>query len=621
MRLSEDVRSQSATLAALVVCALVTMAGAAGAADGDPYLKTCFSTAGTERCTALPPPFAAADAELAPGGGHLYVAVSPQGGSGHHGLRLFDVGVGGTLSPRPGAATAMTKAPYDIDFSPDGRTVYVPAGDELVVFQRDASTGLLAQAQCLGPAPCSRITAPNSYTSAAVSPDGRNVYVRGSNQLTVFDRDPGTGVLAQKLGAAGCITEEIPSLPCVSAAGIAGSGHETAVSPDNRHVYVTNEAPGGVAVFTREASGSLAQPPGMSGGCVTAGGSSGAAGGAECASGPPTLARARAVNLDAQGAFAIVSAAAGNTVFRRDAAAGTLSQTDCLDEVGGSPAPSGCHEVKGASGSDAAVTPDGRHVAVNASELGLSSFRLDRASGKLAQRARRGCFSIGASAPCEHVPGLHGGLGGVTFSTDGLALFAAFRGGSVAAFDVDYAPTCRNTAVSVRRNAAVHVPLSCADLNGDAVTLEIAAPPSSGALGIVDQQRKRVSYTPDINFSGRDVFRYRGIARAARAAPATVTINVRASGRRVDRTPPNTRIKGGPPKATSSETARFRFVSSERGSRFECKLDKSPWVRCRSPKRYVGLKRGKHTFQVRAIDRAGNFDLSPARRNWIQEDR
>lgn len=621
MRLPEDVRSQSATLAALVVCALVTMAGAAGAADGDPYIKTCFSTAGTEPCTALPPPFAAADAELAPGGGHLYVAVSPQGGSGHHGLRLFDVGAGGTLSPRPGAATAMTKAPYDIDFSPDGRTVYVSAGDELVVFQRDASTGLLAQAQCFGPAPCSRITAPNSYTSAAVSPDGRNVYVRGSNQLTVFDRDGFTGVLTQKLGAAGCITEETAALPCATAAGIAGSGHETAVSPDTRHVYVTNDAPGGVAVFTRDASGSLTQPPGMSGGCVTAGGSSGGAGGAECASGPPTLSQARAVNLDGQGAFVIVSAAAGNTVFRRDTAAGTLSQTDCLDEVGGSPAPSGCHEVKGASGSDAAVTPDGRHVALNASDFGVSSFRLDRSTGTLAQRVPRACFSAAAGSPCEHVPGLHGGLGGVTFSPNGLALFAAFRGGSVAAFDVDYAPTCRSTAVSVRRNATVHIPLSCTDVNGDAVILEIAVPPTRGALGIVDQQRRRVSYRPDVNFSGRDVFRYRGTARAARAAPAAVTINVRASGRRVDRTPPNTRIKGAPPKTTSSETARFRFVSTERGSRFECKLDKGRWARCRSPKRYVGLKRGRHTFQVRAIDRAANFDLSPAKRSWIRRSR
>ena len=620
MRLSEDMRSQSAALMAVAVCALLTLAGAAGAADGDPFLKSCFSTAGAVPCSALQPPFAAADAELAPGGGQLYVAVWPQAGGGYHGLRIFDVAVGGTLSPRPGAAATMTKPASDVDFSADGRNVYVAAGDALFVFQRETTTGVLTQTQCFGVAPCSPVAGVNSFTSAAVSPDGRNVYSRGSNQVTVFDRDPGAGTLSQKPGLAGCVAEEVSSA-CATAVGIAGTGFEAAVSPDNRHVYVTNEIPGGVAFFTRSATGALAQLPGMSGGCVTAGGSSGSTGGAECTNGSPTLAQARAVNLDVQGEFAIVSAAGGNTVFRRDEASGTLSQSDCLDEVGGSPPPADCHEVKGAAGSDAAVTPDGRHVALNAGDLGLSSFRLARETGKLVQRTPRGCFSVAAVAPCEHVPGLHGGLGGVTFSPNGAALFAAFRGGSVAAFDVDVAPACQRATVSVRRNAVVHVPLRCTDVNGDTVTLEIASPPRNGALGIVDQRRKRVSYKPDINFKGRDVFRYRGSARAARGTAATVTITVLASGRRVDETPPNTKINEAPPKTTSSEGARFRFVSTERRSRFECALDKRRWTRCRSPKRYVGLKPGRHTFRVRAIDSAGNFDLSPAKRSWIHRGR
>src|SRR5918998_1605084 len=85
------------------------------------------------------------------------VAVCAQGGGGYHGLRIFDVAGDGTLSVRTGAAATMAKAPSDVDFSADGRNVYVAAGDQLVVFQRDTTTGVLTQLQCFGVAPCSPV--------------------------------------------------------------------------------------------------------------------------------------------------------------------------------------------------------------------------------------------------------------------------------------------------------------------------------------------------------------------------------------------------------------------------------------------------------------------------------
>jgi DNA-binding beta-propeller fold protein YncE len=594
--------------AALAGAAVLGLAGAAGAADGDPYLKSCYATANVPPCAQLQPPFRAADAELSPDGRHLYVAVS-DGGGGFNGVRLFDVGAGGSLTPRPGAAFTASEAVHDVDLSPDGRNVYLAAGGQLVVLDRDGGSGALAQAQS--------IPGSNGVHSLVVSPDSANVYARGSNHVTVFDRNTSSGTLTQKLGLAGCVTEEA-SMPCATAVGIAGTALEIAVSPDGRQVYVPNEAPGGVAVFSRDASGGLSQLPGTGGGCVTVGGTSGGAGGTECAPGSPTLSQARAANLDAQGAFIIVSAAGGNTVFRRDPASGRLTQTHCLDELGGGPPPAGCNEAKGAAGSDAAFSPDGKNAALNASDFGLSSFRFDRATGRLGQRPSRGCFSAVAVAPCEHVPGLAGGLGGVTFSANGLALFTALRGGAVASFENDLAPACQPRSVAVPRNATVFIPLTCTDANGDPVSLEVAAPPTNGTLGIVDQRRRRVSYRPEINYKGRDVFRYRGTARGARGAAAVVTVNVLARGRRIDRTPPNTRIRGGPAKRTASRTASFRFTSTERRSRFECKLDKRRWARCRSPKRYTGVERGKRTFQVRATDRAGNTDLSPAKRSWVR---
>jgi len=83
-----------------------------------------------------------------------------------------------------------------------------------------------------------------------------------------------------------------------------------------------------------------------------------------------------------------------------------------------------------------------------------------------------------------------------------------------------------------------------------------------------------------------------------------------------DTAPPNTRITRGPAGATKAQQAKFRFASTEPGSRFQCKLDKKAWKSCRSPKTYRGLQLGAHTLRVRAIDTAGNVDPSPAKKQW-----
>jgi DNA-binding beta-propeller fold protein YncE len=606
------------SIPAAPVIAVLALTAAAGAAEGDPYLKSCYATGTVAPCVQLQPPFTAADAELSPDGKHVYAAVGQQAGAGYNGLRTFTVGASGTLTPDTGAAATTQQAPTDVDVSPDGKNVYVSAGNQLLVLNRDTGTGALAQAQCFGEPPCGAVTGTASFAGAAVSPDGSSVYVRGSNQLLVFDRDIAGGGLSQKSGAAGCLAEEVPSSPCSAAVGIAGSGIEIVVSPDGRHVYAPNESPGGVAVFGRDTGGTLTQQPGTAGGCITTGGTSGSTGGTECSPGLSTLAQARAVNVDAQGGFVIVSGVAGNTVFRRDRASGRLTETDCLDELGGAPAPAGCHEVKGATGGDAAFTPEGDDVVLNAAELGLSFFAVDRGSGKLTQRSTRGCLSVAPSPPCAYVPALLGGFGGLTVSQDGLHVFAAFSGGTIASIERDAAPACRGRTVTLRRNTTVLIPLACTDANGDRVTLEIAAPPANGTLGIVDTKRQRVAYSPEDNYTGRDSFAYRGRARGTRGAPATIGLRILARGRLVDRTPPNTRIRRAPAKATTSATALFTFTATERTSRFECKLDRQRYARCRSPKRYTGIKPGRHTFRVRAVDRAGNTDLSPAIRTWVR---
>jgi subtilisin family serine protease len=79
-----------------------------------------------------------------------------------------------------------------------------------------------------------------------------------------------------------------------------------------------------------------------------------------------------------------------------------------------------------------------------------------------------------------------------------------------------------------------------------------------------------------------------------------------------DSTPPNTTISHGPKKRSAKRSAKFEFGASEPGSTFECRLDSGHWATCASPKTYK-LKPGHHDVSIRAIDAAGNTDLTPAK--------
>jgi Ca2+-binding RTX toxin-like protein len=83
----------------------------------------------------------------------------------------------------------------------------------------------------------------------------------------------------------------------------------------------------------------------------------------------------------------------------------------------------------------------------------------------------------------------------------------------------------------------------------------------------------------------------------------------------VDRKAPRTRVTAHPAKLLRTAGRRrrvvFRFASSERGSRFRCKLDGKPYRACASPRAYT-VALGKHAVRIFAIDAAGNADPTPA---------
>lgn len=85
-----------------------------------------------------------------------------------------------------------------------------------------------------------------------------------------------------------------------------------------------------------------------------------------------------------------------------------------------------------------------------------------------------------------------------------------------------------------------------------------------------------------------------------------------------------TAIRKAPPERSSRKRVVFKFraeqpdpfdqtrFKEEPGATFVCSLDRRPFTACTSPKRYRGLRTGRHTFRVIATDAAGNVDDEPA---------
>jgi hypothetical protein len=100
--------------------------------------------------------------------------------------------------------------------------------------------------------------------------------------------------------------------------------------------------------------------------------------------------------------------------------------------------------------------------------------------------------------------------------------------------------------------------------------------------------------------------------------PADVLGNTGASASyswRIDATAPETTLASAPAARTTTRSATFTFSASEPAA-FQCKLDAGAFASCSSPKTHTGLTRATHSFEVRAVDGAGNIDATPAVHRW-----
>ena len=87
----------------------------------------------------------------------------------------------------------------------------------------------------------------------------------------------------------------------------------------------------------------------------------------------------------------------------------------------------------------------------------------------------------------------------------------------------------------------------------------------------------------------------------------------------IDTVAPETTITMGPPAADNSTMVMFFFTSDEMNVAFDCSLDNSEYMTCNSGDSFGPVGDGAHSFAVRAHDRAGNVDASPAIRAWVTD--
>lgn len=70
-----------------------------------------------------------------------------------------------------------------------------------------------------------------------------------------------------------------------------------------------------------------------------------------------------------------------------------------------------------------------------------------------------------------------------------------------------------------------------------------------------------------------------------------------------------------PEKVSTSATVSFAFRAARGEPRFQCRLDRDGWKRCRAPLVLRGLAPGDHSFSVRALSRRGRHGAA-ARFAW-----
>ena len=528
-----------------------------------------------------------------------------------------------------------------VSVSPDGKSTYVASaqGDAVAIFDRDPANGELTQktgtSGCISEdgtsGNCINGKGLRSPQSVTLSPDGNNVYIASADSaaVAIFDREPaplrnsaptiipatfdGTGA-ASPFPSTIEVSGFDPKLSDVNVT-LYGLSHTwpddidiMLAGPTGASTILTSDAGGGTAIaavdltFDGEAPGQLDNDGAISTGTYK-----------------PT-------NFDTDNDFnPLPTCNPGPGV----PASGTaIPAVGCLAKAFNGTDPNGTWSLY--VGDDAAldngslaygwsleietdiVVPN---VAVNSGPSGLTAdntptfgFSADESvtfACRIRPQTGPGLFGPCSGPGDSHTPTSPLTDGDYTFDLRATDT-AANSGIKSADFTVDTTPP--DTVIDSGPTGIITT---------DEATFTVSADPNVDIGGIqcrIDSEPFADCLSPK-TFTGlaegphTATFRAEDVAGNQDPTPATRTFTV-------DTTPPVTQIDSGPTGTITTNEATFTFSSSEVGSSFECGIDGSGFSPCSSPQSYPGLSDGPHRFAVRAIDEAGNTDLSQLARTF-----
>jgi 6-phosphogluconolactonase (cycloisomerase 2 family) len=542
------------TLTAILACVVLAVIAAPASAQWRPKVIDCQSGTAVTGCTNVGPLSEAWNLEVSPDGKTAYaLGLNSGGNNGRGAIHVFTRNPAtGRLTLKPAQAGCITfdvipgcanaraiGRPDDMVFSADGRFAYVSSEVDVLalpstlagavaVFKRN-SDGTLEQLP--GQQGCINDDGSEGCLDGrqigghglVISPDQRNLYVVGRESLAVIKRNTTDGTLSQD--TPGCFGASDNGDVCTDI-GPRPAGRQLAISSNGTSLYVPTA--NGLRVFHRQtapaANGALDAQACFTQTTVTG-----------CTRIPQIGIVPANVVLSPDNRHVYLSHVTGIVTFARNTTSGALAFANCINDNGSL----GCAKSANASNlTYMAASPDGQDVLAvpQGGSGGFTAFARNRTSGALVRRpGRDGCISPDGSGVCRADARVNF-FGHIHFVGDSQILAAYLGGDRVVTLKRDFYPLCTSRTITVKRNRAQTIPLTCADRNGDAITRSIIDQPNAGTLGAINQAAGTVVYDPFSNFAGADRFTF--LARSGDLTGPPAIVNIRVPG------PKPTKIRG-----------------------------------------------------------------------------